>query len=66
MNLSVPFIVSMPTLTKMPGASLMLSRAAWMTRGVCRSFDSTRRARSGAEAWAKSACPAKLNDRMSA
>ena len=28
MNFSAPRIVSMPTLTKMPGGSLMLSRAA--------------------------------------
>ena len=34
MNLSAPRIVSRPTLTKMPGGSVMLSRAAWISRGV--------------------------------
>ena len=66
MNFSAPRIVSMPTLTKMPGGSLMLSRAAWISRGVWRSFESTRRARSGAGAWVNSAWPARLDARMSA
>ena len=39
MNLSVPRHVSRPILTKMPGHSLMLSRAAWTSRGTCRSFE---------------------------
>ena len=34
MNFSAPFIVSMPTLRKMPGGSLTFSRAAWIRRGV--------------------------------
>ncbi len=66
MNDSAPRIVSMPTLTKMPGGSLMLSRAAWMRRGVWRSFESTRRARSSAGACVKSAWPAMLDAMMSA
>ena len=66
MNFSAPLIVSMPTLTKMPGGSLMLSRAAWISRGTWRSFDRTRRARSGAGAYVKSAWAARLDARMSA
>ena len=50
MKRSVPRMLSRPTLTKMPGGSLMLSRAAWMKRGTWRSFDNTRRARSASGA----------------
>src|SRR6478735_8617755 len=46
MNFNVPRQVSRATFRKMPGGSLTLSRAAWTTRGTCRSFDTTRRARS--------------------
>ena len=46
MKRSVPRSVSRPFFTKIPGGSLMLSRADWMKRGVWRSFESTRRARS--------------------
>ena len=50
MKRSVPRRLSSPTLTKMPGGSLMLSRAAWINRGTCRSFECTRRARSASGA----------------
>ena len=66
MNFNAPRIVSMPTLTKIPGGSLMLSRAAWMRRGACRSLDNTRRARSGAGAWENKACAARLDASVSA
>ena len=36
------------------------SLADWMKRGVWRSFESTRRARSSAGAYPNSACPARL------
>ncbi len=49
MNVITPRSVSMPVLTKIAGGSLTLSRAAWMSRGTWRSFDSTRRARSVSE-----------------
>ena len=35
-----------PDLDEDAGRSLMFSRAAWISRGTCRSFDTTRRARS--------------------
>ena len=50
MNDSTPRQVSSAVLTKMPGASLMLSVAAWTKRGTWRSFDTIRRARSGSGA----------------
>jgi len=50
MNESTPRQLSSPVLTKIPGLSLMLSRAAWTRRGTCRSLDTTRRARSASGA----------------
>ena len=47
MNRSAPRRLSRPTLTKMPAGSLMLSRAACISRGTWCSFETTRRARSG-------------------
>ena len=60
MKRSVPRSVSRPLFTKIPGGSLMLSLADWMKRGVWRSFDSTRRARSSAGAKSNSAWLARL------
>ena len=65
MKLSAPRNVSRPTLTKMPGGSLMLSRAACTRRAVCRSFDSTRRARSGSGACVNTTCAARLEQSVS-
>ena len=50
MKVITPRSVSTPTLTNMAGGSLTLSRAALMSRGVCRSFDRMRRARSASGA----------------
>jgi len=66
MKRRAPLNVSMPTLMKMPGGSLMLSRAAWMRRGTWRSFDRTRRARSVAGANENSAWVARLEAMVSA
>jgi hypothetical protein len=66
MNDMAPRHVSMPTLTKMAGGSLMLSRAACTSRGTWRSFDSTRRARSDSGEWLKMAWAARLEASVSA
>jgi hypothetical protein len=50
MNDSAPRQVSRPIFTKIPALSLTLSRAACTSLVVCRSFESTRRARSGSGA----------------
>src|SRR3954468_947379 len=52
MKRSAPRRLSSPTLTKMPGGSLMLSRAACISRGTWCSFETTRRGRAGRAAGA--------------
>ena len=60
MKVTTPRKVSMPVLTKIAGGSLTLSRAAWTSRGTCRSLESTRRARSVSDAKVNRACGARL------
>ncbi len=66
MNVIAPRQVSMPTLTKIAGGSLTLSRAACTRRWTWRSFDRTRRARSGCGVEVKMACDARLEASASA
>ena len=65
-KLSTPSNDSIATFTKRPGASDTFSLAASMSRGVCRSFDPTRRARSGKSAYSNNTCVARLFARTSA
>ena len=65
-KLNTPSNDSIATFTKRPGASDTFSRAASINRGVCRSFDPMRRARSGKSAYANNTCVARLFARSSA
>ena len=64
MKVTTPRKVSMPVFTKIAGGSLTFSRAACTRRGTCRSFESTRRARSVSDAKANRACGARLAARI--
>ena len=66
MNVITPSNISAPVLMKMPGGSSTLAAAASRNRGVCRSFDTTRRARSSTGACSNRACPASDVDNRSA